>query len=72
MHVFHLNLFVTRRITMQQIKAHHEWKRRQIADSISGMAARNPRLRKKHQHLAPGPDRFYESNFIHPDRDLGL
>jgi hypothetical protein len=72
MRVFHLNLFVTRRITMQQIKAHHEWKGHQIADSISGMVGRNPRLRKKYQRLAPGADRLYESSFIHLDRDQGL
>jgi hypothetical protein len=56
---------------LNMIGARHEWKGHQIADSISGMIGRNPRLRKKYQRRAPGADRLYESSFIHPDRDQG-
>jgi nucleoside phosphorylase len=54
---------------LNMIEALHERKGHQIAESVSGIIERNPRLRKKYQHPPPETDRLYKSSFIHPDPD---
>ena len=51
------------------IGARHERKGHQIAELVSGMINRNPRLRKKYGRPEAGTDRLYESGFVHSDRD---
>ncbi len=48
------------------IAAQHELKGHRIAESVSKMIERNPRL-QKYQRPEPGTDRLYKSDFIHPD-----
>jgi nucleoside phosphorylase len=56
-------------MALRVVTARHERKGHRIAESISGMVGRNPRLRKKYQRPELGTDRLYKSSFIHPDRD---
>ena len=48
------------------IAAQHELKGHRIAESVSKMIERNPRL-QKYQRPELGTDRLYKSDFIHPD-----
>jgi nucleoside phosphorylase len=47
----------------------HQRKGHQIAESVSGMVDRNPRLRRKYQRPRADTDRLYHSAFVHPDHD---
>ena len=54
---------------LNEIEARHERKGHQIAECVSRMIERNPRLRKNYQRPSSKTDRLYKSSFIHPDPD---
>jgi nucleoside phosphorylase len=54
-------------MALSVIGARHERKGHRIAESVSKMIERNPRLRRKYQRPEPRTDRLYKSSFIHPD-----
>jgi WD40 repeat protein/nucleoside phosphorylase len=54
-------------MALSLIGAQHERKGHRIAESVSKMIERNPRLRRKYQRPEPRTDRLYRSSFIHPD-----
>jgi nucleoside phosphorylase len=51
------------------VEALHQRKGHQIAESVSGMVDRNPRLRRKYKRPRADTDRLYHSAFVHPDHD---
>lgn len=57
--------------TLNQLDTLHEGKGNRIVDIVRMMISRNLRMREKYNYSRAKKNRWYESNYVHVDSNLG-